>query len=81
MSDSMKYVAEPISYQSMEELDVIVEVKKDLSLAAKALQVPKKEMEEEKQHKGKFFPINFCIEGKICDLLIEKGSYENMKSQ
>ena len=44
----MKYVAEPVSYQSMEELDVIVEVKKDLSLAAKALQVPKKEMEDNK---------------------------------
>ena len=56
----------------MEE-DVIVEGKKDLSLGTKALQVPKQEMEKDKQHKGKFFPINFCIEGRICELLIEKG--------
>ena len=60
---------------------MIVEGKKDLSLGTKALQVPKQEMEKDKQHKGKIFPINFCIEGRIFDLLIEKGSYENMESQ
>ena len=26
------------------------------------------------------FSINFFIEGRICDLLIKKGSYENMES-
>ena len=41
MSDSMKYVAEPVYEQSMEEEDVIVEEEKDLSLVIKALQVPK----------------------------------------
>ena len=80
MSDNMKYVAEPVYDQSMKE-DVIVEEEKDLSLVIKALQVPKQEVEEDKQHKGKIFAINFCIEGRICDLLIEKGSYENMESQ
>ena len=38
-------------------------------------------MEEDKQHKSKIFPINFCIEGRICELLIEKGSYENIESR
>ena len=76
----MKYVAKPVYDQSMEEADVIVEEENDLSLGTKALQVPKKEMEEDKKHKGKIFPINFCIKGRICDLLIEKSSYENMES-
>ena len=80
MSDSMKYVAEPVYDQSMEEEDVIVEEEKDLSLVIKALQVPKQEVEEDKHHKGKIFSINFYNEGRICDLLIEKGSYENMES-
>ena len=41
MSDSMKYVAEPVYDQSMNEEDVIVEEEKDLSLVIMALQVPK----------------------------------------
>ena len=81
MSDSMKYVTEPVYDQSMKVTDVIVDEENDLSLGTKALQVPKQEMEEDKQHKGKIFPTNFCIKGIICDLLIEKGSYENMESQ
>ena len=39
----------------MEEANVIVEEEKDLSLGTSALQVPKQEMEEDKQHKGKIF--------------------------
>jgi len=35
MSHSMKYVAELVSYQSMEEVDVIVEVEKDLQKPCK----------------------------------------------
>ncbi|KAK9993423.1 hypothetical protein SO802_023126 [Lithocarpus litseifolius] len=82
MNDSMKFVAE-LAYEKYmeEEVNVIIEEVNDLSLVTKVLQVPKQEIKEDIQNEGKTFPINFSIEERNCDLLIEKGSYERLEFQ
>ncbi|KAK9998798.1 hypothetical protein SO802_018401 [Lithocarpus litseifolius] len=51
MSDSIKYVAEPVYDQSMDETTVIVEEEKDLSLGTTVMQVQKQKAEDDRQHK------------------------------